>query len=72
MENREQLLDILGSYRRQIIRSGKEYPTVVIDDIFMSINHVLKANNYNGYYAEDKDVHYKDTKNKKIYGDITD
>ena len=69
MENREQLLNILGLYRRQIIRSGKKYPTVVIDDIFASINHVLKANNYNGYYVEDKDIHYKDT---KIYGDITD
>ena len=50
------LLDILGAYRRQIIRSGKEYPTVVISDIFDSINHVLNNYDYNGKYADDKNI----------------
>lgn len=53
------LLDIIGSYRRQIMRSGKEYPTVVIDDIFSSINHVLNAYDYNGKYADDNGKSYK-------------
>lgn len=53
------LLDILGAYRRQIIRSGKEYPTVVISDIFDSINHVLNNYDYEGKYADDKNKHYK-------------
>ena len=53
------LLDLLGAYRRQIIRSGKEYPTVVIDDIFMSINHVLNNYDYNGKYADDNGKSYK-------------
>lgn len=53
------LLDILGAYRRQIIRSGKEYPTVVLNDIFDSINHVLNNYDYNGRYADDKDKSYK-------------
>lgn len=53
------LLDILGAYRRQIIRSGKEYPTVVISDIFDSINHVLNNYDYNGKYVSDKDKSYK-------------
>ena len=55
----ETLLDILGAYRRQIIRSGKEYPTVVISDIFDSINHVLNVYDYNGKYAEDKGKTYR-------------
>lgn len=53
------LLDILGAYRRQIIRSGKEYPTVVISDIFDSINHVLNNYDYEGTYADDKGKNYK-------------
>ena len=53
------LLDILGAYRRQIIRSGKEYPTVVIDDIFCSINHVLNNYDYEGKYDDDKGKNYK-------------
>ena len=53
------LLDILGAYRRQIIRSGKKYPTVVIDDIFDSINHVLNNYDYDGKYAEDTGKSYK-------------
>lgn len=53
------LLDILGAYRRQIIRSGKEYPTVVISDIFDSINFVLNNYDYEGKYADDKGKNYK-------------
>ncbi len=36
------LLDVLQSYRRQIERSGKEYPTVVLSDISASIDYVLQ------------------------------
>ena len=36
------LLDILQSYKHQIERSGKEYPTVVIGDISASIDYVLR------------------------------
>lgn len=53
------LLNILGAYRRQIIRSGKEYPTVVISDIFDSINFVLNNYDYEGKYADDKGKNYK-------------
>jgi hypothetical protein len=53
------LLDILGAYRRQIIRSGKEYPNVVISDIFNSINFVLNNYDYEGKYANDKGKNYK-------------
>ena len=53
------LLNILGAYRRQIIRSGKEYPTVVISDIFDSINYVLNSYNYEGRYVEDNGKNYK-------------
>ena len=55
----EMLLDFLGAYRRQIIRSGKEHPTVVLDDIFMSINHVLNNYDYEGRYASDNGKSYK-------------
>ena len=53
------LLDILGSYRRQIIRNGKDFPTLVIRDIFSSINYVLNSYNYDGKYAEDNGKKYK-------------
>lgn len=36
------LLDVLKSYKRQIERSGKEYPTVVLSDISASIDFVLR------------------------------
>ena len=55
----ETLLDFLGTYRRQIIRSGKEHPTVVLDDIFMSINHILNNYDYEGRYASDNGKSYK-------------
>lgn len=51
----EELLDILGSYRRMIRRGGKEYPTAVLGDIEKSITSVLKTNNYNGRYQEDNE-----------------
>ena len=41
---KEELLDILGAIRRQIIRNGKEYPTAVLYDIFCVANYIL------GYY----------------------
>jgi len=40
----EMLLDVLKSYKRQIERSAKEYPTVVIGDILKSIESVLSRN----------------------------
>lgn len=53
------LLDFFGAYRRQIIRSGKDFPSVVLDDIFMSINHILNAYDYDGKYADDNNKNYK-------------
>jgi hypothetical protein len=47
---KEILLDVMGSYLRQIERGGAEYPVVVLNDIKKSINHVLKINDYNGRY----------------------
>lgn len=47
------LLDVIGSYLRQISRSGKEYPTVVIGDLQASMKAVLKANEYNGQYKNE-------------------
>ena len=55
----ETLLDFLGAYRRQIIRDGKKYLTVVLDDIFMSINHILNSYDYEGRYASDNGKSYK-------------
>ena len=56
---KEELLDILGAIRRQIIRSGKESPNAVLDDVFCVTNHVLDYYNYNGKYAEDTGKNYK-------------
>jgi hypothetical protein len=39
---REILLEILEGYKKMIERSGAEYPTVVLDDIAKSIDHVKK------------------------------
>ena len=46
------LLDIIGSYLRQIERGGKEYPTVVLSDLEMSMKFVLRKNEYNGMYKD--------------------
>ena len=55
----ETLLNFLGALRRQIIRSGKEFPTVVVDDIFVAINHMLNVYDYSGKYADDNGKNYK-------------
>ena len=47
------LLDVLGSYLRQISRSGEQYPTVVLSEIKDSIKAVLKVNEYNGMYKNE-------------------
>lgn len=41
---RDQLLDVLESYARMIERNRATYPTVLIDDLDKSIQHVLKQN----------------------------
>ena len=41
---REQLLDVINDYLKMINRSGSEFPTVVLDDIAKSIQHVLREN----------------------------
>ena len=38
----EQFLSVLKSYQNMIQRSGKEYPTVVLDDIYHSIKSVIE------------------------------
>ena len=40
---REQLIEILRAYKKQIERSGAEFPTVVLDDIEKSITAVLRG-----------------------------
>lgn len=50
---KEVLLDVIGSYLRQIKRSGKEYPTVVLSDLEASMKYVLQVNEYDGRYKED-------------------
>lgn len=50
---KEVLLDIMGGYLRQISRNGKEYPSVVLDDIKNSIQYVLKVNEYDGRYKDE-------------------
>lgn len=50
---KEVLLNLLGSYRRQILRSGKKHPSVVLSDILNSIDYVLEANDYNSIFKED-------------------
>lgn len=50
---KEVLLDVMGSYLRQINRSGKEYPTIVLSDLQASIKSVLKENNYDGKYQNE-------------------
>lgn len=50
---KEVLLDVMGSYLKQINRSEKEYPTVVLNDLQASIKSVLKANDYDGKYKDE-------------------
>lgn len=44
--DRETLLHVLYSYKILIERNKKDFPTVLIDDLEKSINHVLNVNNY--------------------------
>lgn len=46
------LLDIIGGYLKQIERSGKEYPTVVLSDLKASMEYVLKVNEYDGKHKD--------------------
>lgn len=41
---REELLDVMASYLRQIENDNGKHPTAVINDIEASINFVLKMN----------------------------
>lgn len=50
---KEVLLDVIGSYLRQINRSGKEYPTVVLGDLKASMKSILKENDYDGKYKDE-------------------
>ena len=50
---KETLLDVIGSYLRQIKLNGKEYPTVVLADLESSMKYVLRVNQYDGKYKED-------------------
>ena len=50
---KETLLDVMGSYLRQIHRDNGKYPTVVLSDIEASIKYVLSVNEYNGRYADE-------------------
>jgi predicted ATP-dependent serine protease len=47
------LLDIMGSYLRQISRDDGKHPTVVLNDIKNSIQYVLKVNEYDGKYKDE-------------------
>jgi hypothetical protein len=49
---KEVLLDVIGSYLKQIERSGKENPTVVLNDLETSMKYVLKVNEYDGRYKD--------------------
>lgn len=50
---KEVLLDVIGSYLRQISRSGKKHPEVVLNDLQASMKYVLKVNGYDGKYKDE-------------------
>ena len=50
---KEVLLDIMGSYLRQISKDSKKHPTVVLNDIKNSIQYVLTVNEYDGRYKDE-------------------
>ena len=52
---KEVLLDVIGSYLRQISRNGEMYPTVVLADLETSMKYILKVNEYNGKYKDELD-----------------
>ena len=43
----ETLLDVLECYRLWILKSGTDFPTVVLSDIEASTRGILKTCNYN-------------------------
>lgn len=47
------LLDIMGSYLRQISRDKGEYPVAVLSDLRASMKSVLKKCNYDGKYKDE-------------------
>ena len=49
---KETLLDVIGSYLKQIERSGERHPTVVLNDLETSMKYVLKVNGYDGKYKD--------------------
>lgn len=50
---KEVLLDIIGSYLRQISRDDGKNPTVVLNDLKASMKYVLAVNEYNGKYKDE-------------------
>lgn len=50
---KETLLDIMGSYLRQISRDNGEHPTAVLSDLKASMQYVLKVNGYDGKYKDE-------------------
>ena len=45
-QSRETLLNIIASYIRMIDFAGGDYPAIVLNDIKVSAEYVLKRNNY--------------------------
>lgn len=50
---KETLLDIMGSYLRQISRDNGEHPTAVLSDLKASMKYVLEVNEYDGKYKDE-------------------
>ena len=50
---KEALLDVIGSYLRQISRDGGMYPTAVLSDLEVSMKYILRVNEYNGKYKDE-------------------
>lgn len=50
---KETLLDIMGSYLRQISRDNGENPTAVLRDLEASMKYVLEVNEYDGKYKDE-------------------
>jgi hypothetical protein len=49
---KETLLDIIGSYLKQIDNNGGKYPSVVLSDLKASMRYILKVNEYDGKYRD--------------------
>lgn len=49
---KETLLDIIGSYLKQIDNNGGKYPSVVLNDLKASMRYILKVNEYDGKYKD--------------------